>query len=269
MTSQSNPAPAGRIDVEISGPVGWLVIDNPTRRNAVTLAMWRDIPRAVQELCEDDAVRVIVVRGAGEETFVAGADISEFATTRADSETARGYEEANAAAFDALRQCPKPTVAMIRGYCLGGGLGLAVACDMRMAEAGSQFSIPAARLGVGYPPSAIRDVVKLVGPQRAKDLFFTARRVAAEEALRIGLIDRLTVAGGLETELAALLTAISENAPLTQIAAKAAIDAISGDPEAADWSTIQRLSEACFDSSDFAEGRSAFLEKRPPRFEGR
>lgn len=268
MTLRSNSMPAGRIGVEINGPIGWLVIDNPTRKNAVTLAMWRDIPRAVEELCDDEAVRVIVVRGAGEETFIAGADITEFASTRADSGSARIYEEANAAAFDALRQSPKPTVAMIRGFCLGGGLGIAVACDMRVAEAGSRFSIPAARLGVGYPPNAIRDVVKLIGPQRAKDLFFTARRVAAEEALRIGLIDRLTIAGGLETELAALLSAIAENAPLTQIAAKAAIDAISGDPEAADWKTIQRLSDACFDSGDFAEGRSAFLEKRTPRFKG-
>ncbi|MBA5777623.1 enoyl-CoA hydratase/isomerase family protein [Stappia sp. F7233] len=269
MTSSPSPAPRGSVRTEIDGPLGWLVIDNPARRNAITLAMWREIPLAVARLAGDEAVRVIVLRGAGERTFIAGADISEFETTRKDAVSARTYEAANAAAFDALRDCAKPTIAMIRGFCLGGGLGLAMACDMRIAEEGSVFGIPAARLGVGYPPDAVRDAVKLVGPSRAKELFFTARQIGAAEALKIGLIDRIAPADGLDVEIGSLVAAISENAPLTIQAAKAAIDAVSGDPDRTDWAHVRNLAEACFDSADFAEGRRAFLEKRVPRFSGR
>ncbi|MXN63820.1 enoyl-CoA hydratase [Stappia sp. GBMRC 2046] len=259
----------GRITTAVKGPIGWITIDNPSRRNAVTLAMWQAIPKALAGLAGDEAVRVVVLKGAGDETFVAGADISEFETVRKDAASARAYEDSNAAAFSALRECPKPTVAMIRGFCLGGGLGLAAACDIRIAEAGSRFGIPAGKLGVGYPPKAVRDIVKLIGPARAKLLFYTAARIGSEEALRIGLIDREVAAGALEIEIAEFLQAIAGHAPLTLKAAKAAIDAVTGDPEEADWDMVQAMADACFDSADFAEGRSAFLEKRAPRFSGR
>lgn len=268
--TSSTPEPKhGHIAATVEGQVGWITIDNPSRRNAVTLAMWEAIPKVVARLADDDAVRVVVLKGGGEETFVAGADISEFETVRKDAASASAYEETNAAAFAALRDCPKPTVAMIRGFCLGGGLGLAAACDIRIAEAGSLFGIPAGKLGVGYPPKAVRDIVKLVGPARAKLLFYTAARIGSEEALRIGLIDREVAAGTLDLEIGEFLQAVAGHAPLTLKAAKAAIDAVSGDPQDADWNVVQALADACFDSDDFAEGRSAFLEKRTPRFSGR
>lgn len=268
-TADAERPSAGRITLHVEAPVGWLVIDNEARRNAVSLAMWQALPQAVKQLADDESVRVIVLRGAGEKSFVAGADISEFAEVRRDAATARVYEGENAAAFDALRACPKPTIAMIRGFCMGGGLGLAAACDLRFAGTDACLAIPAARLGVGYPASAIRDVVKLIGPARAKDLFYSARRIDGAEALRLGLVDRLAPPQALEEETRAYAATLAANAPLTQRAAKAAIDAASGDPQAADWSAIEALTDACFDSADFAEGRTAFLERREPRFTGR
>ena len=188
---------------------------------------------------------------------------------RKDAQTARAYEDTNSAAFDALRACAKPTIAMIRGFCMGGGVGLSVACDLRLAGEDARFAIPAARLGVGYPASAVRDVVKLIGPARAKDLFYSARRIEAGEAFSLGLVERVIRADELETETRAYAQAVATGAPLSQRAAKAAIDAVTGDPAAADWPAIEALTDACFDSADFAEGRTAFLERRDPVFTGR
>ncbi|MBB4301706.1 enoyl-CoA hydratase/carnithine racemase [Rhodobium orientis] len=259
----------GRIVCRVEAPIGWLIVDNARRRNAVNLAMWQAIPDAVRSLDADDSVRLIVVAGAGEAAFVSGADISEFETVRRDADTARAYEEANAEAFAALRGARKPTLAMIRGFCFGGGVGLAVATDMRIASDDALFSIPAGRLGVGYPPEAIRDVVKLTGPARAKDLFFTARRVGHDEALAIGLVEGVFAAAELEAGTRKLAATIAENAPLTLQAAKAAIDAVTAEPGSVDMAEIRAMTDACFDSADFAEGRAAFLEKRRPLFTGR
>ncbi|PTW61656.1 enoyl-CoA hydratase/carnithine racemase [Breoghania corrubedonensis] len=267
--TEPDQATAGRIAIMVEPPIGWLIIDNEPRRNAVNLAMWRALPQSVADLAADERVRVIVLRGAGEATFVAGADISEFAEVRKDAASARAYEDTNSAAFDALRACPKPTIAMIRGFCMGGGIGLSVACDLRFASADARFAIPAARLGVGYPASAVRDVVKLIGPARAKDLFFSARRIEAGEAMSLGLIERLSEPDDLEAVTRAYVRTLAANAPLSQHAAKAAIDGVTGDPSHADWSAIEALTDACFDSADFAEGRSAFLERRDPVFTGR
>lgn len=258
-----------RIRTSREGAVGLLAIDNPARRNALDLGMWTAIPGLVADLAADPQVRVIVVRGAGTLAFAAGADISEFSTVRASAEGGRAYEAANLAAFDALARCPKPTIAMIRGFCLGGGLGLALACDLRVAARDAVFGIPAGRLGVGYPPPALAYAVAALGPMRAKELFFTARRIDAAEADRLGLLTRLVAAVDLEAEAMALAGTIAGNAPLTLRAAKAGIDAAAGLPGAPDPAALQDLAAACFDSDDYREGRTAFLEKREPRFQGR
>lgn len=258
-----------RIRIEVEGAVGRLVVANPERRNAVSLAMWQAIPGAVAALVAHPDVRVIVVRGDGDLAFVSGADISEFATVRKDAASARAYEASNADAFSALRHATKPTIAMIRGFCLGGGMGLAVACDIRIASDDAVFGIPAARLGVGYPPDCIADVVAAVGPQRAKEMFFTARRLTAAEALEIGLLAAVHSVEALENEAIDLATVIAHNAPLTLRAAKAAIDAVVDGALPARRETLVALTDACFASADFAEGRAAFLEKREAKFHGR
>ncbi|WP_186398011.1 enoyl-CoA hydratase [Stappia sp. P2PMeth1] len=268
MTDISTDTRPARITTRIEDRIGWLEVDNLARRNALTLTMWQAIPQAVAELSSDPRVRVIVLRGAGNETFIAGADISEFATLRKDAASARAYEVSNAEAFDALRNAALPTLAMIRGFCLGGGFGLAAACDLRIAADGSSFGIPAARLGVGYPPTAIADVVRLIGPARAKLLFFTARRIGTAEAERFGFLDLVAAPETLETETRRLASEIASGAPLTLRAAKAGIDALTARLSAEDRDACQTLADACFDSRDFAEGRTAFMEKRAPDFTG-
>lgn len=257
-----------RIIARIEGSVGTLIIANEAKKNAVSLSMWNAIPPAIAALDAAEAVRVIVLRGEGA-AFVSGADISEFAEVRKDAASARAYEASNAAAFAAIRQAMKPTLAAIRGFCLGGGMGMAVACDLRVASADAVFGIPAGRLGVGYPSECMRDVVNAVGPARAKELFFTARRLKADEALSIGLLARVVPVDAFETEVAALTSTIAANAPLTLKAAKAAVNAVVGDADAADWDHVRALTDACFASEDFKEGRTAFLEKREPTFRGR
>jgi enoyl-CoA hydratase/carnithine racemase len=262
------PTSDARIRVEVAGPIGRIVVANPARRNAVSLDMWRAIPGAVAALETHPDVRVIVVRGDGDLAFVSGADISEFATVRRDAASARAYEASNAEAFAAIRRAAKPTIAMIRGFCLGGGMGLAVACDLRIACDDAVFGIPAARLGVGYPPDCMADVVAAVGPQRAKQMFFTAARMTAKEAQDIGLVLAVYPVEALENETIDVALAIAHNAPLTIRAAKAAIDAASAGTLAADRDRLVALTDACFASADFAEGRAAFLEKREARFHG-
>ncbi|WP_067334659.1 enoyl-CoA hydratase [Stappia indica] len=268
MTDNAADTRTARIATAIEDRIGWIEVDNPTRKNAITLDMWQAIPRAVAELAGDPRVRVIVLRGAGEETFIAGADISEFATLRKDAVSARAYEASNAAAFDALRNAPLPTLAMIRGFCLGGGFGLAAACDLRIAEYGASFGIPAARLGVGYPPTAIADVVRLLGPSRAKLLFFTARRIGVQEAERFGFLDVVATPGTLEAEARRLAGEIASGAPLTLRAARAGIDALTARLSGEELAACQALADTCFDSRDFVEGRTAFMDKRAPEFTG-
>lgn len=268
MSEPSHPA-GGRLKITREGAVGTVLIDNGARRNAFDLAMWQALPGLVDTLAGSPDIRVIVLRGAGALPFASGADIAEFSTVRATAAGGKAYEAANEAAFDAVAACPKPVVAMIRGFCLGGGLGLALACDLRVAAEGTQFGIPAGRLGVGYPPRAYAAAVAAVGPMRAKELFFTARRLDTTEAERVGLLTRVVAGDRLEDEVAELCASIAANAPLTLRAAKAGIDAAAGRPGAASQAQLEALAEACFDSEDYREGRTAFLEKRQPVFQGR
>ncbi|WP_350334771.1 enoyl-CoA hydratase [Coralliovum pocilloporae] len=250
------------------GPVSTITINNPARRNALSLAMWTALPDLVHEAERRDETRAIILRGSGDDTFVAGADISEFETLRSNAEDAKHYEKSNIDAFNALRQCKRPTIAMIRGHCLGGGLGLAISCDLRIAAHGSLFGIPAAKLGLAYPPSAVRDIVALVGPAEAKALFFAATPINAERASAIGLINSLTSDEDLESSTAKLAETIARNAPLTLQAAKAAIDAALPGATETEQQRANTLADTCFNSADFAEGRTAFLNKRHPVFTG-
>ncbi|MBO6759037.1 MAG: enoyl-CoA hydratase/isomerase family protein [Roseibium sp.] len=259
----------GEIRTETTGSIGWLIVDNQPKRNALSLAMWRALPAALSRLDDDEAVRLIVLTGAGGRSFVAGADISEFAETRSTAEKAKAYDAINVAAFEALKTAVKPTVAMIRGHCLGGGLGLALACDLRLAATGAVFGIPAARLGIAYPLAAIADIVQASSASVAKRMLFTAERVTAEDALRLGLVDELTEPGDLEARTEALGKTIAANAPLTLRAAKRAVNAVAAGARPEAMAEAAAAGQTCFESADFKEGRNAFLEKRNPVFTGR
>lgn len=239
-------------------------ICNPARRNAVSLAMWQALAQAVKTADTDPHTRLITLRGhAG--TFVSGADISEFEQTRSTPERAAHYESANGAAFAALRDSRTPTLALIEGFCFGGGVGLAAACDLRLASGTARFAVPAAKLGLAYPVEGVRDLVRLIGPAATKRLFFTADAMNAETALRIGFIEELVDAERFDGAAEKLVTTILSRAPLTQMAAKSAIAASFDD-------TLKDIAQAdagaCFASKDYREGREAFLEKREPDFKG-
>src|SRR5882724_9049753 len=193
------PLATSKMIVEKDGPIGRLIFNNPARHNAVSLEMWQAVTQIMDDFEQDVAVRVIVVSGAGGRAFVSGADISEFKERRASEEAAAAYSKISEGARLRLQDTPKPTIAMIQGYCIGGGVGTALACDMRIAAEGSRFGIPAAKLGLGYGYDGIRRLIDLVGPACAREIFYTARQFTAEEALRIGLINQLVPADKLES----------------------------------------------------------------------
>lgn len=253
----------------VTGNTGFLVLDRPDRRNAVTAAMWAGIPEAMNRLAAQDAVRVIVIAGAGEEAFASGADISEFAFNRGDAGQARAYEALNEAALASIRGVGLPVIAMIHGYCIGGGLAIALACDLRIAAETAVFALPPAKLGLAYPVTGLRDLLGAVSAATAKDLLFTGRRVAADEALRMGLVNKVLRTAELAAATDAICAEIAGNAPLSILAAKRAVAAISATviPQGQVDELVQ-LSDACFSSADYAEGRQAFLEKRKPNFRG-
>jgi enoyl-CoA hydratase len=255
--------------LERHGPIGWMIFNNPERRNAVSKAMWRSMFDIVAELDADPQIRVIIVRGAGDQAFVAGADISEFDQVRATPEDVADYEATSDRACRALEQVNKPTIAMINGYAMGGGFDIALRCDLRFAAESARFGIPAARLGVGYPFVDIRRLVDHVGPMKAKEIFFTGRQFSADEALAMGFVGAVLPAAKLHEAVLSIGNTIARNAPLTIAAVKkCVIESLKG---ATEWDakTCQAKVDACFNSGDYVEGRRAFLEKRPPKFLGR
>lgn len=265
MKQLSSPSPY--IQAFADGSIAWLVINRPARRNALNAGMWAAIPPLMKSLDESPDVRVVIVRGSGNDAFASGADISEFSETRHDANVAAHYEALNNATFASIRSCSKPVIAMIQGFCIGGGLAIALACDIRVADASAVFSLPPARLGLAYPLDGLRDLVSAVGAPAAKELLFTARRIKAQEALRIGLINHEFA--DIEPDTRQLCTDIADGAPLTITHAKHAIDLIAGRRGNVSEDDIIKLATACFNSADYSEGRKAFAEKRKPRFEGR
>lgn len=251
------------------GAIGWVIFNHPERRNAISSEMWRAIPPLLAGYDADPEVRVVVFAGAGDKAFVSGADISQFESERANREANDLYTAQSAAAVRALVQLQKPSIAMIRGFCIGGGLAVALNCDLRIAAEDARFAIPAARLGLGYNFEGVRRLVDVVGPAYAGEILFTARQLDASEAQRCGLVNRVVPVAELEAALRVTANQIAENAPLTIRASKLAIQEALKDPERRKLDRLEAAVAACFDSADYAEGRRAFLEKRKPRFEGR
>jgi enoyl-CoA hydratase len=247
-----------------SPSIGRLIFNNPARYNAVSLEMWQAVTQIMDDFEQDDAVRVIVVSGAGGRAFVAGADISEFKERRAAA-----YSKISEGARMRLQETLKPTIAMIRGYCIGVVGGTALACDLRIAAEGSKFGVPAAKLGLGYAYDGIKRLIDLVGPAYAREIFFTARQFTAEEALRMGLVNQVVLDGELESFVGNYCDLIAANAPLTVRSAKVSIREALKDESTRDLVLCKRLVDECFASADYAEGRTAFMEKRKPVFKGR
>jgi enoyl-CoA hydratase/carnithine racemase len=252
----------------VEGGIGWMTYNNPARLNAMSHEMQLAVPRILGAFAGDPSVHVIVVCGAGEKAFVSGADISEFSEKRTTVSARADYDDALAAAWASWRLVDKPIIAMIRGYCIGGGLLTAMKTDIRIAAEDSQFAIPAAKLGLGYAYGGVEELLALVGPAWAAEILFSARRLSTDEALRIGLVNRVVPVGELEAQVRELATTIAANAPLTVRACKAAIREATREPATRDLEAVERMVEACFRSQDYLEGQAAFAEKRPPRFRG-
>jgi enoyl-CoA hydratase len=249
--------------------VGWVIFNNPDRRNAVSLAMWQAVDQIMADYSADDDVRVVVLAGAGDKAFVSGADISEFEKQRNSAEAEEEYRRVSLGAQRALAKFEKPMLAMIKGFCIGGGVAVALNADIRIASDDSQFAVPAARLGLGYNYAGIEKLVQLVGPAFAREIFFTARRFAASEALNMGLVNRVVSRDDLEATVQEYASMIAENAPLTIRAAKAAVAESLKNPDDRDVDAVEAMVKSCFDSEDYREGRTAFMEKRKPQFKGR
>jgi enoyl-CoA hydratase len=259
------PYMLARIDQDI----GWMTFNNPERRNAMKMEMNEAIVTILDEFDKNDDVRVVVMRGAGEKAFVSGADISEFETHRSTPAGRKHFDAVAAASGRAFAGLSKPLVAMIRGFCMGGGLATALQADIRIAADDGQFGVPAARLGLGYGFDGINKLTHIVGPANAAEIFLTARRFNASEAAQMGLVNRVVPGEDLEAAVTELAGMIAVNAPLTVRAAKAGVRETFKDPDRRDLPRVAAMVEECFLSADYEEGRTAFMEKRTPKFQGK
>ena len=259
---------SGEILSRKEGRVGYLIFSNPDRHNAVSLAMWEKAGDTLEAFAGDVEIGVVVVTGAGSKAFVSGADISRFEDERGSESAVKHYGAAVERVYAAVHDFPKPTIAMIRGYCIGGGLGLAVSCDIRIASDTARFAMPAAKLGLGYDLAGTRRFVSVLGPSFTKEMFFTARQFDAEEARVMGLANRTVPDDEIETFTRGYAETIAANAPLTVAAAKFIVGELLKDESARDLARCTQLVERCFNSRDYEEGRRAFMEKRRPDFSG-
>lgn len=257
-----------QINTEISGAIGWIIFNSPEKLNSLNKAMWQELPQKLGELEADERVRVIILRGADEKAFSAGADISEFATMR-QGDAAAHYNQLNNEAFIALQDCSKPTIAMVQGYCLGGGFLLALSVDLRLASTNAQFSLPPAKLGLGFDVRWISPLMKLIPAHLAKEMLFTADRYDAEAGLKMGFLNGVVSSDDLMDLTVALAEKIGNNAPLTLLNVKRAIDELARNDHHIDFARLDALTERCYSSEDYEEGRRAFAERRPPVFKGK
>lgn len=252
------------------GPIGWITFNQPEKRNAVSQEMWQAMPEYVADLSSDPAIRVVILRGAGEAAFVAGADISQFKDRRRNAADEEEYRRISGAGSESLARLGKPLVAMIHGFCIGGGVSIAITCDLRLAADDARFGIPAARLGLGYHYKGMEKLMSLIGPAYTKELFFTARTdFSAQDALRMGLVNQVVPKADLERFTRDYALTMSRNAPLTLRSAKASVEQLLRPEDRRDYALLDKLIKDCFDSQDYQEGVKAFSEKRRPQFQGR
>lgn len=251
------------------GAIGHMIFNNPEKRNAVSLEMWEAARRILDEFEADPDVRIVVLSGAGGKSFVSGADISEFEKQRGSEEAVAHYNAQTRQVYSRIDAFPKPTIAMIDGYCIGGGLNLACTCDIRYCSDASSFAMPAAKLALGYPFEAIKRLIDLMGPANARDLMFSARRIGAEEAANFGLVQKVLPSAELEAAVTDYANVIAGNAPMTVGAMKFISTQVLAAPADRDLAKCDEMVAACFGSEDYVEGRTAFMEKRKPAFKGR
>ncbi|MDE0150241.1 MAG: enoyl-CoA hydratase [Rhodospirillaceae bacterium] len=277
MTSDSTVTPAvgpaatptGRIGLRTDGMVRWLIFDQPAKHNALSMGMIEEALDAVRAFSDDGGQRVLVLTGGGDRAFVSGGDLAEFERGRDADEAERRYLALAGDLFEAVADCPKPTIAAIHGYCFGGGVALAAACDLRYAADDAQFCIPSARLGLAFPLTFVRWMVDLIGPAPTREMLYTGRRYDSAEADGFGLVNRVYAKAALDAEVARIAGTIADNAPMSVRAAKETIGYLLGEPAEAGRIACEEAVAACANSRDFAEGRAAFAEKRKPVFEGR
>jgi enoyl-CoA hydratase/carnithine racemase len=250
------------------GRIGIVTFNNPAKHNAMSLEMWEATVHALEEYAKDPDVRVVVLTGAGGKAFVSGADISKFEDERSSKEGIERYNAAVERGYATVYDFPKPTIAMIRGYCIGGGLGLAVCADMRICSPNSRFAVPAAKLGLGYDYPGLKRLVDLVGPSFAKEIFYTARQFDAAEVKDMGLVNRIVPEDEIEAYVKNYAETIAGNAPLTVNSVKFIVGETMKDESKRDIKRCSELVARCFASKDYIEGRQAFMEKRKPVFTG-